>query len=121
MTHSYLSVLLSIIFLFTSCMVDEIQAHKGIAVAQIVSGEPGYRGGFSFNYVFYVDSKKYSGHNPTKVSETNMSSFLNKSFPVVYSTINPEKNIILITKSHFNDWGVQFPDSLKWVDEKYQF
>ena len=41
--------------------------------------------------------------------------FITKSFPVIYLPDRPNRSEILITPDRFVRFGVDFPDSLKWV------
>ena len=46
----------------------------------------------------------------------NSSFFIGRSFPVIYNPEDPESNCILITRKYFEIYGVNFPDSLTWID-----
>ena len=46
----------------------------------------------------------------------NSSFFVGRSFPVIYNPEDPESNHILITRKYFKIYGVNFPDSLIWID-----
>ena len=69
-------------------------------------------------YEYVVNDSVFEGMYPICIYNCNFeNTFLNKHFPVVYSTINPEKSIMLITPNDFINWGYEFPDSLNWVKE----
>ncbi|MNL81951.1 hypothetical protein D3C87_2092070 [compost metagenome] len=44
-----------------------------------------------------------------------MNEFENKNFPVIYTPDNADLNRMLILESDFNEFDLQYPDSLKWV------
>jgi len=103
-------------------MVDEIKENKGITTAQITSSNKDYREwAFFLYYTYKVDGIVYKGHSSQKISGKNLDDFMNRYFPLVYSTKNPGKSILLITPNDFNRWGMQFPDSLIWVKSKLSF
>jgi hypothetical protein len=41
--------------------------------------------------------------------------FIHKSFPVIYLPSHPQKSEVLITPDRFERFGINFPDTLKWV------
>jgi len=72
-------------------------------------------------YTYKIDGIVYKDHSSQKISGKYLEDFMNKCFPLVYSTKNPEKSILLITPDDFDRWGMQFPDSLIWVKSKIGF
>jgi hypothetical protein len=61
--------------------------------------------------IFYEGNRKIIS-STTSISKMNL--FIGKYFPFIYSNkINGGK--ILITPEDFNQYGILFPDSLKWV------
>jgi hypothetical protein len=40
-----------------------------------------------------------------------------RSFPVIYNSKIPEECAILVFKSDFEEYGLNHPDSLNWIEE----
>jgi hypothetical protein len=43
--------------------------------------------------------------------------FINKAFPVAFSSKNPETSYLLVFPKDFKKFDLPFPDSLQWVNE----
>jgi hypothetical protein len=67
---------------------------------------------YSINGVEYKDSELF-----TKLRKGNTQYFIGKTFPLVYSKNDFKNNKILVIRKDFERFDVDFPDSLKWVDE----
>lgn len=78
-----------------------------------------HRGFESVKYGFF-NGKRYFINEQNMTNKTwSRDSFLNKSFPVVFSQKNPEVNEVLIFPKDFEKYGLQYPDSLTWVKKFY--
>lgn len=44
--------------------------------------------------------------------------FIGRSFPVIYDSLHPDKNSILIDSIAFRNYNIPFPDSQQWI---YQY
>jgi hypothetical protein len=72
-----------------------------------------------FTYSFFVAGKKYEAETRrTYLDKENCKAFSEKYFPVIYAKGDPDNNRILITKKDFTEFGLPWPDSLKWVFQK---
>lgn len=108
--------LISITLLFSFCIDrDEIKRYKRITAARIVGKDPTTNGGYMLMYSFVINNKKYKGRDPLILYNKFETSFKGKYLPVVYSRLNPENNLLLVTPEHYQKWGYEFPDSLSWV------
>lgn len=108
-----------IVFLLNSCMFNEIKDNKGIALSKITSGREDYRSfTYRLNYSYSLDNREYFGESSVIVKGQFLDDFIGKSFPIVYSTKNPQKSILLVSQEDFEKWGLVFPDSLSWVTKK---
>ena len=115
-------MILCFVSLLTSCMVDEIKENKAVTSAKIIGSRKDYRNwAFSLNYTYKIDSNLYVRKSSHTVSGKYLKDYMYKYFPVVYSTKNPGKSILLVTPADFKRWGIQFPDSLNWVRDKIGF
>lgn len=110
---------LLVLIIISSCEVTEIKQHKGLTTGQITAkGGNYYRGcAYYLVYSYKVKDTLYSGEDPTPISCRNFDKYMNKFFPVVYSTISPKKGILLVSPADFERWDLEFPDSLNWVKE----
>ncbi len=65
---------------------------------------------FDFNRnTIYSNGNAHNEYAPLK------NFIVNKQFPVIFSSVNPNYNMILILPEDFKEYNVPFPDSLKWV------
>jgi hypothetical protein len=68
-------------------------------------------------YYFDVDGAIIEGAKADARIREHWRYLRNKSFPVIYSLKDPEKNVMLLTPSDFEEYNLKFPDSLNWVKE----
>ena len=110
---------LFIFLILSSCKANEIKQHKGLTTGQITAkGGNYYRGcAYYLGYSYKVSDTLYLGYYPIPIGCNYFDKYMNKFFPVVYSTINPKKGILLVFPDDFERWGIEFPDSLNWVKE----
>jgi hypothetical protein len=73
------------------------------------------KGGIRIDYEFYHKGKKIKGSGLYFIYSAYMYKFYSRNFPVIYTPDNTAVNRMLIVKSNFNDFDMQYPDSLKWV------
>src|ERR1700722_66838 len=89
---------------------------NGILTTGIVkSVYEGGRGGINVDYEFEVNGKKLNGSQFYFISAKFMNEFKNRSFPVIFSSKNPSRNVMLIVKSNFDDYRISYPDSMRWI------
>ena len=97
---------------------NEIRKNKAFTTGQITNHGKRDKGLFILKCTYTVNGKIYKDvYAGGRVLACNYQYFESKYFPVVYSTKNPEKSNILMKPRDFEDWGLAFPDSLKWVDD----
>ena len=90
----------------------------------VVDGtEQKYKDAFKIRYHFSFKGKEYIQSQ----AEINSSSFfadkyssikniiINKSFPVIIDSMNPDINQMLVIPNDFEFYNIPFPDSLQWV------
>lgn len=100
---------------------DIVSKNKAFATGKITSYSVG-RWSHSFRYFFVnnndstVNSFKVIGH---KIKKENRNKFVNQLFPVVYAKNNPEYHQMLVFERDFKEWGLSYPDSLKWISTSY--
>jgi hypothetical protein len=73
------------------------------------------KNGFVVEYSFNAGEKDLSSYvsHPRFISIRSLL-YNGRSFPVIFSSTNPEKNEMLILPEDFNHFNVPFPDSLSW-------
>jgi hypothetical protein len=121
--NKYKIAMILLSLLAISCRYKEIEEHRGLTTGKIIDySTKNYRGGgFELMYEYQVNGVKYNNDNGPRITPGNWKYFKEKFFSVVYSTINPEKSIIIVYPDDFKRWGYVFPDSLDWVIDKYGF
>jgi len=103
-------------------MVDDIKQNKAVVTGKITGSRKHYRNwAFYLNYTYKIDSVLYVGESMHLVKGKYLDDYMYKNFPVVYSTKEPRKSILLVTPDDFKRWGMRFPDSLNWVRDKIGF
>lgn len=84
-----------------------------------------------YDFYFLAKQGRYSIYYNYKVNDliykqsTEMESLgiglrsklLYKYFPIIYNPEKPEVSTILITRYEFEEMGLEYPDSLYWVEE----
>lgn len=70
-------------------------------------------------YEFNILGKAYKGEAMYSIGQGNYSDFLNKKFPVIYEKDHPDNSGLLLSPYDFKEYNIPYPDSLKWVKEKY--
>lgn len=94
---------------------------NGILVqGTIVGFKKYYKLADALRYEFYIDGKKIltNGNSNGKSSDYSKLSkhVIGQTFPVLASPANPDKySKILVVPEDFEEYGLSFPDSLKWV------
>lgn len=118
---------LKIAFLFTPLIIyffaqrtakkDEVLKKSGkIAIGIITKIEKGNRARIYFHYEF-IDRNGLLFKNSKEKILNNYIFFLRRKFPVIYDSIDPDNNQILITKNDFESYNVIYNDSLDWVEQ----
>lgn len=76
-----------------------------------------YKGkrGFVVTYSFEVDSRFYTSDVNGGRYRGVRNVIKGKTFPVIYNGKSPEINAMMIVPDDFEDYDVQFPDSLFWI------
>jgi hypothetical protein len=112
-----------VIYIFAKNKPDEIIANKQFTVGQITDYQDLSKPScYVLKYSYEVGGISYNNMSSShRIAKNNYKYFSGKTFPVVYAKTNPERSYILITPYAFKEWGLIFPDSLKWVMqyEKY--
>lgn len=106
----------TILFLSSSCIYYDIRDNKAVTEA-IVMDFGDTRSGTYLIYKYNVGGKEYESSHNARFSRRCLSKFKYKKFVLLYSTKNPQNNMMLVTRSNYEHWGMRFPDSLKWVQE----
>ncbi|MBP6732470.1 MAG: hypothetical protein KA149_10450 [Chitinophagales bacterium] len=97
---------------------EEMKANK--IVTQGVVNQAHHTGsvGIALWYEYKVDGKRIGGSNSFACFSPFIGElFIGKSFPVVYNYKKPESSNLLLTKRDFERFGLEYPDSLLWVEE----
>lgn len=109
-------IIVIIILLFTSCIYYDVKEHKAITKAVVVDfGNT--RGGVFLMYKYNVLGKEYEGSHSGNFSGKCLGRFKGQNFLLLYSSKNPENSIMLVDSWDYDKWDLQFPDSLRWVED----
>jgi hypothetical protein len=75
----------------------------------------GRLGNFIEYHFTYNGNTVYSNGNARKEYASLKNFIIYKQFPVIFSSVSPSYNMMLILPEDFKDYNVPFPDSLNWV------
>lgn len=75
-------------------------------------------------YRFSLDDKVYNEiiiNDPFCDTPTgeDKHKILSMRFPVVYSPIDPKINRVLLDRKSYQKFGFEYPDSIKWISDRY--
>lgn len=76
-----------------------------------------FRSKNGFKYYFYHNGKKYFGKSIFQVGIAIKDEITNKSIPVIFNPKDPDNSKLLLTKPLFENYGIPYPDSLRWVEK----
>ena len=80
------------------------------------------KSGAVLNYKFYVNSISYEGTTSFGGAYSEVyKKFINKQFLVVYEELNPKNNELLLIKSDYKKYKLDYPDSINWVQRYYEW
>ena len=114
-----LFVIAAINFIKKKKFNNELRYQRSFVTGMVVKGQLRPKSGKSLDvyFTFVVNGKTFRSEslvNGIYLKDFN-NNFLNRSFPVIFSPKNIEKNEILITPDKFKRFNLLFPDSLRWV------
>lgn len=70
-------------------------------------------------YYFFSDEKKYFGGIESGLNYKIEERLLNSYFPVIYDSLNPQNNVLLVDIERWNRLKLPLPDSLIWLKKYY--
>lgn len=99
--------------------IKDLKENKIIIIGTITGTFNNQRNtGSGLDYTFNINNKLYKGSTAyPNLSTSFCESLIGRSFPVIYSPEHISNNKMLLTKEIFKIYGMQQPDSLKWIDE----
>lgn len=88
-----------------------------ITMGEITDAGPGGKSANTYvNYIYTVNGKTYKGSSGTNLNYGTYRVALNDArFPVLYSSIDTETSVILISPNDFEKYNIPIPDSLSYV------
>ena len=94
---------------------NDIKANMVLTSAVITKAHYEYKAGTHLDYEIVVNGVKYSNHTLCHCLFCPYGNFVGKRLPVVYSSKDPSHLEMLVYPKDFEEYGMQFPDSLQWV------
>ncbi len=86
-----------------------------ITSGKVIKTSMAYRGGVVIDYIFYYDDIEYQDQTTRGIYSGLREVFANKYFPVVFSASQPKNNEMLLLPGDFENYNLQYPDSLNWL------
>ncbi|MGZ4083093.1 MAG: hypothetical protein ACXVPB_01565 [Bacteroidia bacterium] len=74
------------------------------------------KAGVYLNYYYKVASDSLTGYDKVFLNMDKGSALIGRKFPLAYDSCNAAKSKILISKEDFEEFGLVFPDSLKYLN-----
>jgi len=100
---------------------DKILIKQNISTGIIVKYTHGYKSIAKYEYRFQFNGKDYYSNSSSSSFVDNYvtigNTVVNKSFPVIFNTEDPDLSKLLIVPDDFKEYNIPFPDSLNWVKE----
>jgi hypothetical protein len=81
-------------------------------ITDVIAG--GYRSSSKFRYSYVYNKIEYYDEGSTQIKEKTL--FIGKIFPIIFSPKTKNSELLMGPKD-FEKYGIQFPDSLRWVLE----
>lgn len=107
-------------FMYRDNKIKEIHDHAAFSVAKITKYLPaGAKGSDFFSYECAIKNRSYGGDHIGIWPNAGSIRFINQYFPLIYDSLQPDKQQLLITPEDFKKFDIPFPDSLKWVIPYY--
>lgn len=95
---------------------SKILANKSITTGTVIKCEYINKQNYVVDYSFETkDNETIFGYVNGKEYGRLKSLIVGKFFPLVYDSLNPRTNAILILPNSFKRYEVDFPDSLRWI------
>jgi hypothetical protein len=122
----FIFVVLGIIELrfFNKKRSEEFRKYGTFGTARIYDVNPNINkgsSGYNFDYEYKVNNKIYKGHSSSSGINYRLSRMiLDKTFPIIYLSIDPEVARILVTPYDFRMENRDYPDSLKWIKKEME-
>lgn len=102
----------------------QIRKNSAFAVGTVIRYElvrTKYKHFFRACVQYSVDGKPYSGTGRLNQRLTNqqLNGVLNEKLPVIYEKGNPDNGVVLANEERFGNFGLMFPDSLRWTRQYF--
>lgn len=95
----------------------DIETHKRFTVGRVLKVRKAFRStGHYVDYYFIVDGKRYREDVAVNFKEQCLVALIDKDLPVVYSSINPNHNRLLLTTEDFERFDPPYPNSFAKCD-----
>lgn len=100
--------------------IKKMTEHPVIVSGEITGFTKVYKRTDALDFKFEYNRKNYSTYSSTSGKPSDYEKIhqivMNKTFPVLINRVNPQKySKILVVPEDFEEFGLKFPDSLKWV------
>jgi hypothetical protein len=109
-----------LIFILINFFVQKFDFKKNgkYSIAEIYDFHVLAKSGHSICFKFSINNQQFkSCQFETFSNSTLRLMLLGKKFPVIYNPEKPGECEILITEYDFKEFGLEYPDSLYWVEE----
>lgn len=109
------TVLIVSIYIYGKIRKNEMEDYKQITIGKINDFGNGGSGTVTLHFTFTYNNKIYFSKRGSRIARVKYNYFDGKYFPVIFSSIDPDNNKLLVFPDDFKSWEMPFPDSLNWV------
>lgn len=107
-----------IIYLIGQNCTRQIKEDMIIGNGFVFNSKMAHKGGVNIFYSFSFNNTIVGGTKYLAIPSDLRAIFVNKSFPVVFSSSKTDLNQMLILPKDFERFDLPFPDSLEWINER---
>ncbi|RRB01002.1 hypothetical protein EHT25_22745 [Larkinella rosea] len=110
--------------MFTIYERKQIRKNSAITIGTVVRYEyvsTKYRQFYRACVQYSVDGKPFSGTSRLnrRLTKPQLNAVLNEKLPVIYEKGNPGNGVVLANEERFGNFGLMFPDSLRWTGQYF--
>jgi len=116
-SYSLVCLILILSFNLSSCVSNSEYIENGVYTTGYIYEIRNDTRGEVLLYRYYADSTLFEYDESIPHIAGLRSKIIYKNFPVIYVPENPSVPRLLLFKYDFEHLGLNYPDSLKWVEE----
>jgi hypothetical protein len=112
-------IIVILIFVYNKFSSDSLQKNFIISNGYVISVKFTNKIGDKVHFTYSINHRTYSGfkHTPNFKNEDDKRILEGRYFPIVVDSTNNSKSDMLLDSLSFAQYGLQYPDSLRWLNK----